>query len=258
MTNVTLRLVLLISVALYQLTHKLHVSAEVLLAQYSQVFMGSIEFVHLKGEEITDFQNAMATFALKVPGNNSTTIAVTTTCHLQNQGPIRKRQAKMKLMALTRVKRRRRKPVKKPQNGQNPNKRSLLSLRDKLKSYFYRNLQDEDAKTRENTSSEQQQSCSQDEATSISIQYSIQWKHDNIRHLEWLKREYETFMRTSDGRKATANAIKNNGVCVLRAMFVQDRVTLQLANVQAPTIPPTPSPTGEYHYSVVVVVVYFM
>ena len=212
MLLVTFKLTLLFLAAIYKST-TVQVHAEVVVfVEYSQVFMGSREFTHWKNQDIITFQNTIVELA---KATNTSTNEVFIECHLQNQAPIRRRRGRKLMREARRRERRRRRPRRRRKTG----RRNLLSLRKKPITFQARDLQqsNEDSRTRENASAQltQQISCSTEQARSITMQYSVQWKtepssnvNETIAHLTSLKAEFETFMLNSDGRKAVAAAMK--------------------------------------------------
>ena len=127
------------------------VHAEVVFVEYSQVFMGSIEFTHWNSQHVIAFQNAIAEFA---KGRNiSSNEEVTIECHLKSQGRIRKRKGKEQMRNARRNERRRRirrRRIRKTEDGRN-----LSVLRNTLNFSQFRGLMqnNEDSRTRENMSS---------------------------------------------------------------------------------------------------------
>ena len=179
-----------------------------LIADYSQVFMGSDEFVQLNDEEQQILEEVITSRFSLVWGSQSPDIEWHT--KLTNQGPVRRRKARAKLKKIISDRRRRR---------------------------------------RRKGGKIQEEQCSKDETTSITMYYTMEFiqkkTENNTNTTLWkVMNGFEESMLSAEGRKAIAKVLESKGICVLAAMFVQ-RITTDWRNSTflQPSMIPTYSPT---------------
>ena len=235
---ISLKNALLLLLVFLEKNGELLIQATTLVVRYSQVFVGSNAFVHLKNDQIKGFEDMMMNFTKDVDDNT----AVQTDCILTSQGPRRIRRIRPRPPPPTRRRRRPRTPRATTKTRAAPGRRPRTSrARTKTRASPGRSLASKkkpqasssgsNRKRKETPISDQHkqyisarylEECPDPDASvSITIYFTITWETgDSNTDLSVSRGLYEDFMLSGSGRTETVNQMQLLGSCVHTARYI--------------------------------------